>query len=291
MTREEAEACTILRVVVGSTVHGLQLEGTDDMDHMGICVEGLSEAVTLSEPFEQFIFRSAAEREHSHDAPSQPGDLDLTIFSLRKWLRLALKGNPTVILPLFVPVEFAQIDGRTRLSGHVLVMNALGSQLRDLAPSIISKRAGVSFLGYMQAQKQRLMGTRGQMRVNRPELTAKHGYDTKYAGHVVRLALQGIELMNTGKLVLPIRDPARSLIMRVRTGETTLNEALDLIAEAEDDLKAAIVGSTLPEQPDREACQVWMQAVYLNTWRATQASLDMVAGFNQRMNDVHGETH
>jgi uncharacterized protein len=33
------------------------------------------------------------------------GDTDLVIYSLRKYLRLAVKGNPTVMLPLFAPAD------------------------------------------------------------------------------------------------------------------------------------------------------------------------------------------
>jgi hypothetical protein len=32
--------------------------------------------------------------------PGERRDLDLTIYSLRKWMRLALKGNPTILLRL-----------------------------------------------------------------------------------------------------------------------------------------------------------------------------------------------
>lgn len=82
--REMAERTTILLAPVGSTIHGLHLAGTDDRDEMGVCLEDV-EAVVGFSPFEQYIFRTAAEREHKHDAKSQPGDLDLTIYSLRKY--------------------------------------------------------------------------------------------------------------------------------------------------------------------------------------------------------------
>ena len=39
---------------------------------------------------------------------------------------------------------------------------------------------------------------------NRPELVAVHGYDTKYAMHALRLGLQGIELLTTGRITLPV---------------------------------------------------------------------------------------
>ena len=99
MNREAAERCTILRGLVGSTVHGLNVnDGIEDRDEMGICIEPFEEAMALWAPFEQFIYRTAAEREGRAGARSTAGDLDLTIYSLRKWTRLALKGNPTIML-------------------------------------------------------------------------------------------------------------------------------------------------------------------------------------------------
>ena len=65
---------------------------------------------------------------------------------------------------------------------------------------------------------------------NRPELVERYGFDTKYAGHVLRLAYQGIELAETGRLALPMREPARSHIIDVRTGK--VSEA-DVLAEAD----------------------------------------------------------
>src|SRR4030095_7550105 len=97
MDRDTAERCTILRGLVGSTVHGLNVnDGIEDRDEMGVCVEPMPAALALSRPFEQFIYRSAAEREGRANARSTGGDLDLVIYSLRKWMRLAVKGNPTI---------------------------------------------------------------------------------------------------------------------------------------------------------------------------------------------------
>lgn len=99
--RQMAEETTILRVPAGSTLHGLHVPGTDDRDEVAICIENIDAVLGFSE-FEQYIYRSAAEREGKHDAPSQAGDLDLTIFSLRKFLRLAMQGNPQILQCLFV---------------------------------------------------------------------------------------------------------------------------------------------------------------------------------------------
>lgn len=49
-----------------------------------------------------------------------------------------------------------------------------GRELQLLAPSIISRHCASRYLGYLEAQKQQLMGERGQKKVNRPELEARH---------------------------------------------------------------------------------------------------------------------
>src|SRR3990167_374131 len=181
-TREDVEQCTILRCVVGSSAHGLHLnDGLEDRDEMGICVEPMAVAMGSASPFEQYIYRSAAEREHRHDAPSVGGDLDLVVYSLRKFARLALGGNPTVLMVLFAP-DVVQCDAR-------------GSQLRDLAPAFASRVAGKKFLGYLSSQRQRMLGERGNGGHGRPrdELVQKFGYDTKFAMHMLRLGYQGSE--------------------------------------------------------------------------------------------------
>ena len=128
MDRDTAEKCTILRGLVGSTVHGLNVnDGIEDRDEMGVCVETFDSAMTLAAPFEQFIYRSAAEREGRANARSTGGDLDLTIYSLRKWTRLALKGNPTILLLLFTPDD------------QLMFCDAMGAELRALTPAIVSR--------------------------------------------------------------------------------------------------------------------------------------------------------
>lgn len=167
---------TILECEVGSSAFGLSIaNGASDIDRMGIMVETISQALPVDgKPFEQFIYRSAAEREHRHDAKSISGDLDLTTYSLRKWARLALAGNPTVLSLLFAPAVFS---------------NAYGESLRGLSLCFASKEAGKRFSGYLKNQRERLIGNRGQKDVNRPELLEKYGFDTKYAMHMLRLRM------------------------------------------------------------------------------------------------------
>lgn len=246
------ETNTILRAVVGSTVHGLNVkDGIEDRDEMGVCIEPIEHVVGLHQ-FEQYIYRTAIEREHDHNARSKAGDLDLTIYSLRKYVRLALKGNPTILTLLFID--------------HPTVITKEGCNLMELAPDIVSKRAGGAFLGYMQAQKQRLLGERGGRHGQRPELVGKDGYDTKYAMHILRLGHQGVELMSTGRLTFPIEPEAREFMLQVRQGNVLLNDVLTMAGKLERELKDLLDTSPLPEKPNTKKVEDWMISAYQTVW-------------------------
>ena len=255
MDRITVERSTILRGLVGSTVHGLNVnDGIEDRDEMGVCIEPFAAAMDLWAPFEQFVYRSAAEREGREDARSMAGDLDLIIYSLRKWMRLALKGNPTILLLLFTPDD------------QLVHCDPLGSELRALTPSIISRRVQGPYFGYLQAQKQRLTGERGQKRIHRPELEEMYGFDTKYAMHMLRLGFQGVELLTTGRLSLPMREPERSFLVDVRLGKVSEQECLTRAGELEQELSDLATTSPLPEEPDEVRVEEWVLEAYRRRW-------------------------
>jgi predicted nucleotidyltransferase len=255
LRRAMAERTEILRVPAGSNLHGLNVPGTDDSDEVGICIEDIDAAIGFSE-FEQYIYRSAAEREGKHDAPSQAGDLDLTIFSLRKFLRLAMQGNPQILQCFFVPPALC------------MKRDARGSQLQELAPLVVSRQAGHRYLGYLEAQRQRLMGERGQKKVNRPELEAKFGFDTKYAMHILRLGFQGVELMSTGRVTLPMAETDRAFVYATRLGEVPLQDVLTKAGELERQIKDLLLDAPIPAEPAREAIEAWMVRMYFENWKA-----------------------
>jgi hypothetical protein len=68
MTSQEiAEPNTILRCEVGSSVHGLAIEGTDDRDEMGICLEPPEYVIGLKH-FEQWTYRTQPQGQRSDPA-------------------------------------------------------------------------------------------------------------------------------------------------------------------------------------------------------------------------------
>ena len=244
--REIAENGLILCSQVGSGLHGVTVEGTDDRDEMAVCIEPASCVIGL-EKFEQYQFRTQPE-----GVRSGAGDLDYVCYSLRKYSRLAAQGNPTILLLLFAPPEeIVHID----LWGHSLRAN------RDLFPS---KESGRRFIGYLDAQRDRMLGLRSQ-RTNRPELIEKYGLDTKFAYHAIRLGLQGVELLSTGGITLPIPEPDRTWLRELRHGQH-VNEVLDRIAGHRADLEVLLTKSDLPERPDYKRINDWLVSMYQTWW-------------------------
>jgi uncharacterized protein len=254
--RDLAMAGEILRTVVGSGVHGIAIAGTDDHDEMGVFIEPPECVIGLRGPADHYVHRTQPE-----GARSGPGDTDLVMYSLRRYLRLATMGNPTVLLMLYAPAP------------AVLVCQPLGEQLRALAPAVLSQRAVRRFLGYMNGQRDRLLGRGRRSRVpNRPELVAHYGYDVKYASHALRLAYQGWEIARDGRLTLPMPDHERERVLRVKRGEVAdLAQVFDEI----DRIQAAIeeclaTGRTpLPAHPDLAAISAWSVTAHRQHWRWT----------------------
>jgi hypothetical protein len=254
--RDIALANEILRTTVGSGVHGMAIEGHDDNDEMGVYVETPEQVMALEPTAEHYVSRTQPE-----GVRSGPGDTDLTLYALRKYMRLATAGNPTVLTVLYAP------------DSAILYSDRLGRSLRAVRHLIVSMRAGRRHLGYLDGQRERMVGGGNQARVpNRPELIEAYGYDTKYASHALRLGLQGIELVTTGHLSLPLRPADLSLCMEIKTGKVTFPEALALVDDTRESLARWIDSgqSPLPPEPDMASVNAWMVKAHRDHWSGRQ---------------------
>jgi len=242
----------ILRTVVGSGVHGMAIPGTDDHDEMGVYIERPEQVMGLMPTAEHYVSRTQPD-----GVRSGPGDTDLTIYSLRKFLRLATAGNPSILTLLYAPED------------AMLIRSDLGDELRALAPQIISAKAGWRFLGYLDGQRQRMTGGGHQSRVpNRPELVEKYGYDTKYASHALRLGCQGLELARKGYLSLPLTGYPLATCMEVKRGEVAFSEALRRVDSVRDQLHSVMKrdAHVLMDGPNIPAINRWVIQAHESHW-------------------------
>lgn len=240
----------ILLTEVGSTVHGVTVADTDDIDAIGVFIEPKTSSLGLS-TIDTVTWRTKPE-----GVPSGPDDEDLSLYSLRKYVRLAEAGNPSILLPLFVPQE------------KVYVETEAGKTLRGVRDMFITKQTGKRYLGYAKGQRECLLGIRAG-KVNRARYqVGEEGerYDSKYAYHMLRLGYQGWEMIVEGGLTLPMEKSVRELLLRVRAGDFTLAEVLAMAEEREAALEHAIDKADLPDQPLREEVNGLLVRLHMNEY-------------------------
>lgn len=220
----------IFRAEVGSTSHGVT-HGSNDIDQMAVYIPPLEELINFSvsglAPEETFIFRPGL----SAREPSPPGSLDRTYHSLPKFMRMLAKGTPSVLYALF--------------GANQVMVPGLGEMLVNTRGRWRSQALQNAYLGYMQAQRERMTGERGAAGRIRRSPEGGGEVDWKYAMHMVRLGVQGIEYLRHGVISAPSLE--RDLLLSIRNGEVPLDDVIKIAESLEEQLRG-IEG--LPERPE-----------------------------------------
>jgi uncharacterized protein len=228
---------------VGSDAHGTKLEvatgGFDDTDYMGVVVPDDRNILGLGN-WDCWVH-----------GPDEEG-LDVTVYSLKKFVGLLLKQNPNVLGMLWMRPE-----------DYVMQSDSF-SRLFAIRKAFCSKQAYTTFNGYATSQLYKMTHNqhKGYMGAKRKELVDKFGYDTKNAAHLIRLLRMGIEFLSTGELRVHRGGLDAQELMSIKRGAWTLDKvkeyATDLFADAEIALKRC----PFPEQPDYETAEQYLIEVH-----------------------------
>lgn len=242
----EYPATVIHLFIGGSELHGAKVGATDDLDIYGVFLDGPVTVLGL-EPRTHFVWSTASE-----DRRNGPEDVDLTLYSLRRWAQLAAKGNATALHFLFADATATSSE----LWGLVQAQ-------RDL---FISKQSAAQFLGFAGNQLQRITGEKGRgSKGHRPEYEGRFGYDTKAAMHCLRLYLECIELMRLGTITLP--RPEYEFLIECRLGSWTLERFLAEADRLRRETEVAAQNSSLPDSVDLRAISELLAKVHLTAWQ------------------------
>lgn len=234
----------------GSALHGARLEGKTDLDICGIFIEPAINALGL-DSYEHFVTSTS-----DQTVRNVAGDVDVCLYSLRRWAMLATKGNPTAINYLFANTDAAS---RRLLNGES--RNNWEDMHECLRNAIVAKSAAKHYVGFVDGQMRRLLGTGTGRHGQRAELTTEFGYDTKAAMHAVRLLDEGIELMRTGRVTLP--RPNAGELIRIRQGAYSLDAVCSYVSRLREELIQAESSSKLQPRPDRLTVSAVVAGTYL----------------------------
>ena len=208
----------ILEGVCGSKAYGLDT-ATSDTDIKGVYL--LPTKTVLGLNFNQ----QKTTKDHT--------DPDWAYYETGKFMKLVSGGNPTLTELLFL--------------ADYTVITPVGQLLVDNRDIFLSTNAIInSYSGYTYSQAKRLCTRTGQ---------GLDGYDSslknrfaKHTRHLVRLMLQGKELLETGTLTVKVSPEQREYIFSC--GELSANEVVDLFMKLDEEFKNT--KSVLPDKPDLE---------------------------------------
>ncbi len=263
----------ILKVLAGSRAHGLETPDSDT-DTRGVCI-----------PPRRFLLGLSRFEQHVSD------DGDHVVWSLRKFVSLACKGNPNLIEVLYTD------------PAHQLHLDPLGERLLAERSLFLTCQVGTSFVRYAEQQLGRMerhyrwlasppqgqpnprefggREVRGGYRFPdtaaekayrsamkhwtayrtwrrdrnpaRAALEERYGYDTKHAMHLCRLLRMGREILEEG--VVRVFRPDADWLRGVRGGALSYEDLLELARAEVEALPALAATSSLPERPDRDAAE------------------------------------
>ena len=237
MAQNTSYLCTM-----GSIAYGVA-EDTSDFDVYGFCIPPKSDIFPYQEKIYGFDSVSVFEQFQQHHVFDQNElggkgrEYDFTIFSIVKYFKLLVEGNPNIIDSLFVP------------QSCILHSTRVFEMVRDNRKLFLSKRIWPRFKGYAYSQLHKAAGKNPEEGSKRHKLREKFGMDTKFLYHVVRLLSECEQIMLNGDLDLQEKG-RREHMKAIRKGEAKEEDIRKWAAEKELQLEKVYSETSLPEKPD-----------------------------------------
>lgn len=94
----------------------------------------------------------------------------------------------------------------------------------------------------------KMLKERLDKQTNRSGLMEKYGYDTKFASHLIRLMMEGKELLITGEIQFPLKE--KDFILDVKLGKYKIKDVLDYSDQLEHEIVDVEKISPLPSKPN-----------------------------------------
>ncbi len=181
---------------------------------------------------------------------------DVVLHSARKFVTLCVQGNPNILDWLFVPKDC-----------RWFVQPEFKFQIQDHRRNFLSKRLHTRFRGYARGHFQKMRrGSTRDLGADRKADMEKHGYPTKNAMHLIRLARTGCEVLESGEY--NVHRPDAEELLAIRRGEWTAERVEEVGLALIDRMDEAVKKSELPDNPDMVLINRWLVTMTkrLNRW-------------------------
>ena len=97
----------------------------------------------------------------------------------------------------------------------------------------------------------------------------EYGYDLKFGSHLFRLYYEGMQLLQTGNLILPFSGEEQQKMMAIKRGDYSLDQILQECESLEPNFDVEYDVSKLRHHPDEEGISKLQMALHLKFWKET----------------------
>jgi uncharacterized protein len=228
-------------VIAGSVSYGISSD-TSDMDVVGFCIPKKEDIFTHLRGdipgFGRQIQRFDVWQQHHIMDKEARQEYDFSIYSIVKYVQLAMENNPNILDSLFAPQRC------------VLFCSSVAQIIRENRRAFLHKGSYQKFKGYMFSQLHKIEQKANSSNPKRADTIQKHGFDTKFASHAVRLGLEVEQILIEGDLDI---ERNREVLKSIRRGEWNIERIKDFCSQKERHLDDLYQKSTLQHSPDEEA--------------------------------------
>jgi predicted nucleotidyltransferase len=165
-------------------------------------------------------------------------EYDFAIYSIVKFFHLCMENNPNMVDTLFTPQRC------------VLFCSPIAQIVRDNRKLFLHKGSYHKFRGYAYAQLHKIGTKANASNPKRQASIEEFGYDVKFAYHVVRLALEGEQILIEHDLNI---EKNSEVLKSIRRGEWSEQKLRDWFDNKERHLEDLYATSTLKHSPDEDA--------------------------------------
>ena len=227
-------------VITGSVSYAVSSD-TSDMDIVGFCIPPKDDIFPhLRGEIPGFGLQHKRfdvwQEHHIADVEARQ-EYDFSIYSIVKFFHLAMENNPNMVDILFTPQRC------------VLYCSAVAQMVRDNRKLFLTKNSYHKFRGYAYAQLHKIGTKSNSSNPKRQADIEKHGMDLKFAYHVVRLALEGEQILMEHDLDI---ERNAEVLKAIRRGDWSEEKLRGWFDEKEKHLEELYSRSTLRNVPDEE---------------------------------------
>jgi predicted nucleotidyltransferase len=228
---------------MGSEAYGVS-SNDSDRDIYGMCIppKGLvfphldGQILGFGRQIQRFDQWS---QHHVVDKSTDPErNYDFSVYSIIKYFQLCMENNPNMIDSLFVPQRC------------IIHNTQIGQHMRDNRRLFLHKGAWHKFRGYAYAQMHKIKQKTNSSNEKRATDIETHGYDTKFAYHLIRLLEECRQILVEEDLNL---ERNSEQLKSIRRGEWTFERIENLFKDYEYNLEQYFIQSELRNKPDEDA--------------------------------------